>query len=91
MNNRPEIALRWLEEAIIQVSENQNDTESSNQQSSLGVKSSQIEQVLRQVRRKLPPGYEAMVEAEKEADEEREQEDKYRLGNIPPVSRNTKQ
>lgn len=90
MNNRPEIALRWLEEAIIQVSENQNDTESDNQ-ASMGVKSSQIEQVLRQVRRKLPPGYEATLEAEKEADEEREIGDNYRLGNIPPISRNAKQ
>lgn len=50
MNDRPEVALRWLEEAVIQAASEGNNHTSP-------VKADRIEQVIKQVERKLPPGF----------------------------------
>ncbi|XP_059092577.1 prolyl 4-hydroxylase subunit alpha-2-like [Tigriopus californicus] len=49
MNDNPEVALRWLEEAVIQAASEGNHTSP--------VKADRIEQVIKQVERKLPPGF----------------------------------
>ncbi len=62
MNNHPEVATRWLETAAVQAASSvpvpNNDTKwETSATSAPSVKPQQIEQMLKQVQRKLPPGY----------------------------------
>ncbi len=82
MNDNPSVAIKWLEEAALRAAAApaSNDTTrvitERNQEAN-------IQQVLKNVERKLPPGFRDLDSMEDDEDGTRE----YRLGHIPPKTR----
>ena len=72
MHNNPAVALQWLEEAVNQVAVDGNKT----------IKESQVQQVMRQVQKRLTSFANKEETDDKAADRKR----RYNLYNVPPMT-----
>lgn len=91
LQNNPEIAIKWLEQAAFQAAADGNNT---------AVKLSQVEQVIKAVERKLPMGFRELKKEEQRQAQETNHEEhasasvvprKYRLHYVPPKSNDMRQ
>jgi hypothetical protein len=83
MNDKPEVAVKWLEEAALQAASSSSMTNDTTTIALERTQEKNIEQVLKNVVRKLPPGFRDLDDSEDDQDDGRE----YRLGRIPPKTR----
>lgn len=73
--NKPEIAIKWLEEAALQAAADENKR----------VDETQVRQVIRTVKRRLPPGYYDLEdEFDNDGLEDEDGRPKYKIGYVPP-------